>query len=191
MVNQALPIRSSGRTGEQLMDHLISDNCSPEITSFTLSSSGNNELPGRTTARETSRRFFLLQLLIEYANREFRLEQYGQTCRMYLAPNPPARQKRAQRSDLRSILPRIVSQPLPVRLATGRSEKGVHGALPRTLSRSQLNTIGKLKEAGIIVNNLVVLPNTSSTSLANNGTHITLGSRMLSRCYREPDGGPF
>ena len=38
------------------------------------------------------------------------------------------------------------------------------GLCHRTLSRSQLNTIAKLKEAGIIVNNLVVLPNTSSTS---------------------------
>ena len=28
-----------------------------------------------------------------YANREFRLQQYGQTCRMYMAPNPPFRQK--------------------------------------------------------------------------------------------------
>jgi len=39
------------------------------------------------------------------------------------------------------------------------------------LSRSQLNAIGKLKDSGIITNNLVVLPNTSNTCLANNGTH--------------------
>ncbi len=44
---------------------------------------------------------------------------------------------------------------------------------------SQLNTIGKLKDAGIITNNLVVLPNTSNTCLANNGTHVSLDSRLL------------
>ena len=51
----------------------------------------------------------------------------------------------------------------------------------RTLSRSQLNTIGKLKDAGIITNNLVTLPNTSNTCLANNGIHVSLGSAQLSR----------
>ena len=43
----------------------------------------------------------------------------------------------------------------------------------RTLSCSQLNTISKLKDAGIITNNLVILPNTSNTCLANNGTHVS------------------
>jgi len=41
--------------------------------------------------------------------------------------------------------------------------------------------VAKLKEAGIITRNLVVLPNTSNTSLANNGTHVSLGSNKLSR----------
>jgi len=49
----------------------------------------------------------------------------------------------------------------------------------KVLSRSQLNAMGKLREAGIIVNNLVVLPNTSNTCLANNGTHISIGSKIL------------
>jgi len=48
------------------------------------------------------------------------------------------------------------------------------------LSRSQLNAVAKLRDAGIILNNLVVLPNLSNTGLANNGVHITLGSRRLS-----------
>ena len=44
---------------------------------------------------------------------------------------------------------------------------------------SQLNAVARLNEAGIIANNLVVLPNTSNISLANNGTHLSLGSRRL------------
>jgi len=49
----------------------------------------------------------------------------------------------------------------------------------QVLSRSQLNTLAKLKEAGIITRDLVVLPNLSNISLANNGTHVSLGSRKL------------
>jgi hypothetical protein len=57
------------------------------------------------------------------------------------------------------------------------------------LSRSHLNAVIKLREAGIIGNNLVVLPNTSNISLANNGTHISLGSRLLSQLMRDPASG--
>ena len=173
------------RTGERLMDHLISDNSSPEVLSFTLSSGTADELPGRNTARETSRRFFLLQLLIQYANREFHLEKHGQTCRMYLAPNPPARQKRLNDLISDQFYRELFLNPCLSGWPQGEKKKEYMGLCHRTLSRSQLNTIAKLKEAGIIVNNLVVLPNTSSTSLANNGTHITLGSRVLSRCYQD------
>lgn len=176
------------RTGERLMDHLISDNCSPEIISFSLSSGDHGSLPGRNTARETSRRFFFLQLLVQYANREFRLEHYGQTCQMYLAPNPPARQKRLNDLISDQFYRELFLNPCLSGWQRGEDKKEYMGLCHRTLSRSQLNTIAKLKEAGIIVNNLVVLPNTSSTSLANNGTHITLGSRLLSRLYGEPEG---
>ncbi len=179
------------QTGEQLMEHLLSDNSSPEVLSFSLSSGEANELPGRNTARETSRRFFLLQLLIEYANREFHLEQNGQICRMYLAPNPPARQKRLNDLISDQFYRELFLNPCLSGWNRGEAKKEYMGLCHRTLSRSQLNTIAKLKEAGIIVNNLVVLPNTSSTSLANNGTHITLGSRILSQIYREHGGGGY
>ncbi len=177
------------RTGERLMNHLISDNCSPEITSFTLSSGNDDELPGRAVARETSRRFFLLQLLVHYANREFRLGHYGQTCRMYLAPNPPARQKRLNDLISDQFYRELFLNPCLSGWQRGETKRAYMGLCHRTLSRSQLNTIAKLKEAGVITNNLVVLPNTSSTSLANNGTHVTLGSRLLSRAFQAPEGG--
>lgn len=176
------------QTGEDLMPHLISDNCSPEITSFSLSGGDGDSLPGRATARETSRRFFFLHLLIGYANREFRLSRYGQTCRMYLAPNPPARQKRLNDLISDQFYRELFLNPCLSGWQRGEDKKDYMGLCHRTLSRSQLNTIARLREAGIIVNNLVVLPNTSSTSLANNGTHITLGSRTLSRCFRAPAG---
>jgi hypothetical protein len=57
------------------------------------------------------------------------------------------------------------------------------------LSRSQLNAVAKLREAGIINSNLVVLPNLSNISLANNGTHVSLGSLRLLRCLRDKASG--
>ncbi|HKX32925.1 MAG TPA: hypothetical protein VJ302_34905, partial [Blastocatellia bacterium] len=45
-----------------------------------------------------------------------------------------------------------------------------------------------LREAGIIINNLVVLPSLSDTSLANNGAHVSLGSRILTEARRSRSG---
>lgn len=179
------PLRA---TAEQLMTHFISDNSSPEITSFTISSGSDGTLPGRNTAKETSRRFLFLQLLIAYANRSFGLTEAGQTFHMYMAPNPPFRQK-----QLNDLIPdqfyrELFLNPCLSGWQRGEVKKEYMGLCHRTLSRSQLNTIAKLKEAGIIINNLVVLPNTSSTSLANNGTHITLGSRVLSQAFQGETG---
>ena len=61
------------------------------------------------------------------------------------------------------------------------------------LSRSHINAVAKLHDAGIITNNLVVLPNTSNISLANNGTHVSLGSLELTALRANPAspfGGP-
>lgn len=52
------------------------------------------------------------------------------------------------------------------------------------LSRSQLNTLAKLREAGIITRNLMTLPNTSNISLANNSTHLSLGSLKMTAALK-------
>jgi hypothetical protein len=57
------------------------------------------------------------------------------------------------------------------------------------LSRSQLNAVAKLRESRIILNNLVVLPNLSNVSLANNGTHISIGSKRMSQALANADSG--
>ena len=59
----------------------------------------------------------------------------------------------------------------------------------QVLSRSQFHGIAKLREAGIITRNLVVMPNTSNISLANNGTHVSLGSRRLSALLADKASG--
>jgi hypothetical protein len=57
----------------------------------------------------------------------------------------------------------------------------------QVLSRSQLNAVAKLREAGLIANNLIVLPSLSNVSLANNGIHITYGSRALTQSLVHAD----
>ena len=59
----------------------------------------------------------------------------------------------------------------------------------QVLSRSQFNAVLKLREAGIITNNLVSLPNLSNISLANNGTHVSLGSLKLSSLLSDSSSG--
>ena len=172
-------------TGERMMRHLICDNCSPEVTSFVLTGGGTTTLPGRAAAAETSRQFFLLQLLVQFANQAFALTDHGQTCHLYLAPNPPARQKRLNDLISDQFYRELFCNPCLSGWDRGEEKKAYMALCHQALSRSQLHTIARLREAGIIVNNLVVLPNTSSTSLANNGTHITLGSRLLTRRVRE------
>jgi hypothetical protein len=169
--------------GKRLMEHLISDNTSPEITSFLVTGSQHGELPGLEAAKETARRFFVIQLLVQYANQQFHLQQHGQTCHLYLAPNPPLRQK--QLNDLVSdaFYRELFLNPCLSGWHHGEEKNHYMALCHRTLSRSQLNTIAKLKEAGIITNNLVILPNTSNTCLANNGVHVTLGSKALSRTF--------
>ncbi|MBI3794219.1 MAG: hypothetical protein HY280_05770 [Nitrospinae bacterium] len=47
----------------------------------------------------------------------------------------------------------------------------------------------KLRDAGIITRNLVVLPNTSNIALANNGTHVSIGSAMMTKAMASPGSG--
>ncbi|WP_456385072.1 hypothetical protein [Desulfolithobacter sp.] len=173
------------QAGKRLMRHFISDNTSPEITSFSLAGNQNSILPGEQTARETCRRFFFTQLLVCYANRQFMLENHGQTCHLYFAPNPPLRQKKINELVSDAFYRELFLNPCLSGWERGEEKKLYMELCHRTLSRSQLNGLAKLREAGIITRNLVILPNTSNTCLANNGTHITFGSKILTRLFAD------
>ena len=54
------------------------------------------------------------------------------------------------------------------------------------LSRSYLNSALKLRESGIISRNMVYLKGISNISLANNGTHISIGSSRLDNMLKDP-----
>ncbi len=175
---QDMPVGAVQATAEKLLDHLVSDNTSPEILSFTIPRAGKARI-GDLAGRETARTFLVCQLLVQYANAAFNLKESGQKCLIYFAPHAPSRQKR-----LNDIVPdgfyrHLFMSPCLSGWDQGEAKHEYMALCHKTLSRSQLNTISKLKDAGILTNNLITLPNTSNTCLANNGTHVSLGSAML------------
>lgn len=176
------------RCGKSLLKHFTSDNTSPEILSFTIPHSPKQRL-GDLAADETARTYLVCQLLIQYANERFGLIEEGQKCHIYFAPLAPLRQKL-----LNDLIPdgyyrHLFMSPCLSGWDRGEEKHQYMGLCHKTLSRSQLNTIGKLKDAGILTNNLITLPNTSNTCLANNGIHVSLGSKVLSSLRR--NGNPY
>jgi hypothetical protein len=174
-------------TGIRLMAHFLNDNTSPETFSFYLAVSGQNKSLGRDVAREKAKRFLLSQLLAMYANHRLGLEASGQQAMIYFAPHPPVRQKQLNNAISDAYYRELFMSPCLSGWDDGESKHAYMNLCHQVLSRSQLNAVSKLREAGIIVNNLVVLPNLSNTSLANNGTHVSLGSRILSEAMRSGD----
>ena len=165
-------------TGKNLLSHFLSDNTSPEILSFTIQRAGDAQI-GDKAAAESARTYLFCQLLVQYANTTFGLEDSGQRCLLYSAPHAPIRQKQLNEIVPHGYYRHPFMSPCLSGWDRGEEKHRYMELCHRTLSRSQLNAIGKLREAGIISNNLIVLPNTSTTCLANNGTHVSLGSSIL------------
>ena len=169
------------REAERLMDHFISDNTSPETHSFYLSRISPVSGNGQAIAAETSRRMLFSQLLVMFANQRFKLRACGQRAVIYMAPHPPQRQKWLNELIPDNFYRELFMSPCLSGWDRGEEKHAYMGLCHQVLSRSQLNAVKKLKDAGIISRNLVVLPNLSNISLANNGTHVSLGSLRLSR----------
>lgn len=177
------------QTGERLMGHFLNDNTSPETVSFHVVPLTPGGRMGREIARETAKRYLLSQLLVMYANERFTLRERGQQALVYGAPHPPVRQKDLNSCISDAFYREIFMSPCLSGWDRGEEKHRYMGLCHQVLSRSQLNAVAKLREAGIIVNNLVVLPNLSNISLANNGTHLSLGSRKLTAALRDPCSG--
>jgi hypothetical protein len=177
------------RTGRKLLNHFLNDNTSPETYSFFPVRGRQTDGIGAAVVMETLLRYLLTQLLVQFANREFALEEHGQQVVVYFAPHPPMRQK--QLNDLISdaFYRELFMSPCLSGWAQGEAKHRYMVLCHEVLSRSQLNALAKLKEADIITNNLVVLPRTSNICLANNGTHLSLGSRKLSQLMSDETSG--
>ena len=175
--------------GEKLMKHFLSDNTSPETYSFQPVRLSLKTGMGQASARETLKRFLLTHLLVEYGSQQFQLRLNGQETKIYFAPHPPHRLR-----QLNDLIPDAAYRQLFMNPCLSGWDKGeekhqyMH-LCHQVLSRSQMNAVTKLKDAGIITSNLVVLPNMSNISLANNGTHISLSSEKMGRMMADPSSG--
>lgn len=176
------------RLARRLSRHFSNDNTSPETYSFHLSGFRSEGRNGLELARETARRYLLTAALVRYANQKFELRDRGQTAVIYLSPHPPIRQKRLNDCISDSFYRELFMSPC-LAWDRGEEKQAYMHLCHQVLSRSQLNAIGKLRDSGIITRNLVVLPNTSNVSLANNGTHLSVGSRKLTAWRRSTWSG--
>lgn len=175
--------------GERFMQHFLNDNTSPETYSFYPACQTSRLSAGEEIARETVRRFLLTQVLTQYANLKFGLLEEGQRMMVYFAPHPPVRQRMLNELISDSFYRELFMSPCLAGWDRGEEKHRYMGLCHQVLSRSHLNAIIKLKEAHIITSNLIVLPRTSNISLANNGTHLSLGSRRLSSLMRDRGSG--
>lgn len=166
--------------GVRLMGCFLNDNTSPETLSFHVPRLSRAAGGGQALARESAKRYLFSQLLIAYSNEVFELRQSGQTALLYASPHPPVRQRQLNDCVSDSFYRELFMSPCLSGWDRGEQKRDYMALCHQTLSRSQLNAIGKLREAGVITRNLVVLPNTSNVSLANNGVHVSLGSDRLS-----------
>ncbi len=177
------------QTGIRLLEHYLNDNTSPETFSFNVVPLRPSLGMGRAISRESGIRFLMSQFLIGYANRVFGLEEQGQTAMTYFAPHPPVRQKELNDLVSDSFYRDLFMSPCLSGWDRGEEKHRYMQLCHQVLSRSQLNAVAKLRDAGIITNNLVVLPNLSNISLANNGTHISLGSRRIGAAMADAGSG--
>ncbi len=178
------------QTGIRLMEHYLNDNTSPETFSFNVVSLTPRNGMGAAIARETAIRFLMTHLLVTYANQAFGIAERGQQAMTYFAPHPPVRQKELNDHVSDSFYRDLFMSPCLSGWDKGEDKFRYMHLCHQVLSRSQLNAVAKLRDAGIILTNLVVLPNLSNVSLANNGTHISIGSRRLTQALAD-DGSGF
>lgn len=176
-------------TATRLMPHFVSDNTSPETTSFHVLSSPEVGGVGNRVAREAAKRFLLSTLLLTYANKKFGLQEYGQKAMLFFSPHPPIRQRQLNECISDAFYRELFMSPCLSGWNRGEQKQDYMALCHQVLSRSHLNGVMKLREAGIITNNLVVLPQTSNVGLANNGTHISLGSKKLTNLLRSSATG--
>lgn len=174
----------------RLLACFSNDNISPETLSFRLVDLAPASGGGRAVAAETARRFLVTQLLVLYANERFQLRRRGQEVAVFYAPNPPQRQRRLSRIISDTFYRELFISPCLSGWRRGEDKLEYMRLCHQVLSRSQLQAVVKLRDAGINLHNLVVLPQMTNLSLANNGTHVSLGSRRLSS-LRADEGSGF
>lgn len=174
-------------TGIKFLDSFLNDNTSPEIVSFFPVKEYDGKNSAENIKNQTLKSYLLTQLLILYANKKFELSSYGQDVSIYFSPHPPIRQKKLNELITDSFYRELFMSPCLSGWDKGEEKHSYMNLCHQVLSRSSLNSILKLKEAGIVSGDRVYLKGISNISLANNGTHISIGSRKLSDIVKSGD----
>ncbi len=172
----------------RLLCHFLNDNTSPETTSFQVVAASDGRSLGEQAAREAARRFLFTSLLMSWANQRLGLVETGQRALVYHAPVPSVHQEELSSCLSDSFYRELFMSPCLSGWSDGEAKYQYMHLCHHVLSRSQLNAVVKLREAGIITNDLIVLPSLSNISLANNGIHVSIGSRYLDRQLQCRDG---
>lgn len=175
--------------GEQFLNCFLNDNTSPEIVSFFPVKCGRGGTVAENIRDQNLKSYLLTQLLVIYSNRKFGLVTRGQEVSVYFSPHPPVRQKKLNELVTDSFYRELFMSPCLSGWDRGEDKHAYMNLCHQVLSRSSLNSILKLKEAGIISGNRVLLKGISNISLANNGTHISMGSRKLNSMMNDKQSG--
>ena len=181
-VNKTLPTPIKA-IGTRLLDHFLNDNTSPEQFSSYVVQPRAGVAMAKAVGKESAQRFLLTQLLAAYANEKFHLSRLGQEALVYLSALPPVRQRELNDSVSDSFYRELFMNPCLSGWNAGESKHNYMHLCHSVLSRSQAHAVTKLRDAGIVARNLIVVPNTSNISLANNGTHLSLGSKRLKAAF--------
>ncbi|MGC8908777.1 MAG: hypothetical protein ACP5M0_15255, partial [Desulfomonilaceae bacterium] len=128
-------------------------------------------------------------LLVSYANHKFGLKEIGQEAVVYMSPHPPLRQKKLSECVSDSFYRELFMSPCLSGWNDGQRKKAYMHLCHEVLSRSQLNATAKLRESGIMTRKLVFFPTLASTSLSNNGAHVSLGSLKLTGLLQDSSSG--
>lgn len=164
----------------KLADHFISDNTSPETHSFYVSDYAPGQGP-HGSVLENAQRHLLSLLLLKRAELAHGLAESGQRPMVYFSPQPPSRLAELSAMVSDSFYRELFMNPCLAGWERGEEKHQYMHLCHQVLSRAQWNSLIRLKEAGIIPGNLVALPSASNISLANNGTHVSLGSPRLAK----------
>jgi hypothetical protein len=174
-------------TGIKFLDSFLNDNTSPEIVSFFPAKGHEGKRSSENIKNQTLKSYLLTQLLVLYSNKKFELSMNGQDVSLYFSPHPPVRQKKLNDLITDSFYRELFMSPCLSGWDKGEEKHSYMNLCHQVLSRSSLNSILKLKEAGIVSGDRVFLKGISNISLANNGTHISIGSRKLSGVIKSGD----
>ena len=163
--------------GRNLLKHFTNDNTAPEQISSYIIPLTRGQGMGRAVARETAQRFLLTQLLSAYANRQFHLDETGQHSLVYFSPHTPLRQKQLGQCIPASLYRELYMNPCLSGWDEGEKKHAYMHTCHATLTQSRQRTRLRLRAAGISMSAAGAPLN--DTSLANNGTHLSLGSQRL------------